>query len=65
MAISHMVGTVRYGMVMIYSSRLNVNQYGLPIPARCQLNRENEISLSPFTPGNLVSRDRFGRAVPR
>ena len=34
-------------------------------PARCQLNRENNISLSPFAPGNLVSRDEFDRPVPR
>ena len=37
-------------------------------PARGQLNRENEyfnISLSAFTPENLVSRDGFGSPVPR
>ena len=34
-------------------------------PARGQLNRENDISLSPFVPGNLVSRDGFGSPVPR
>ena len=35
--------------------------------ARGQLNRENEhsICLSPFAPENLVSRDGFGRPVPR
>ena len=37
--------------------------------ARVQLNRENEnftkISLSPFAPENLVSRDGFGRPVLR
>ena len=30
-----------------------------------QLNRHIEISLSKFTPDNLVSRDRFGCPVPR
>ena len=35
-------------------------------PARGQLNRENScISLSPFAPENLVSRDGFGGPVPR
>ena len=35
-------------------------------PARGQLNRENEnISLSPFAPENLVSGDGFGSPVPR
>ena len=34
--------------------------------ARGQLNRENEhFPLSPFAPDILVSRDRFGRPVPR
>ena len=34
-------------------------------PARGQLNREVNISLFPFEPENLVSRDGFGRPVPR
>ena len=34
-------------------------------PARGQLNRENNFSLSPFAPENLVSRDGFGSPVPR
>ena len=38
-------------------------------PARGQLNRENEYfifpCLSPFASENLVSRDAFGRPVPR
>ena len=34
-------------------------------PARGQLNRENDISLSPCVPENLVSRDGFSRPVPR
>ena len=34
-------------------------------PASGQLNREMNISLSPFAPKNLVSRDGFGRPVPR
>ena len=34
-------------------------------PARGQLNRENNILLSPCVPENLVSRDRFSRPVPR
>ena len=34
-------------------------------PARGQLNRENDIPLSPCVPENLVSRDGFSRPVPR
>ena len=35
------------------------------LPARGQLNRENNIPLSPCVPENLVSRDGFSRPVPR
>ena len=34
-------------------------------PARGQLNRKMSISLPPIAPENLISRDRFGRPVPR
>ena len=34
-------------------------------PARGQLNRENNIPLSPCVPENLVSRNGFSRPVPR
>ena len=34
-------------------------------PARGQLNKENNILLSPCVPENLVSRDGFSRPVPR
>ena len=34
-------------------------------PACGQLNRENNIPLSPCVPENLVSRDGFSRPVPR
>ena len=34
-------------------------------PSPGQLNRENNISLSPCVPENLVSRDGFSRPVPR
>ena len=34
-------------------------------PARGQLNRENNIPLSPCMPENLVSRDGLSRPVPR
>ena len=34
-------------------------------PARGQLNRKMNISLSPCVPENLVSRDGFSRPVPR
>ena len=34
-------------------------------PARGQLNRENNVPLSPCVPENLGSRDGFSRPVPR
>ena len=34
-------------------------------PARGQLNRENNIPLSPCVPENLVSQNGFRRPVPR
>ena len=34
-------------------------------PARGQLNRKNDISLSAFVPENLISWDGFGSPVPR
>ena len=34
-------------------------------PARGQLNRKNDYSLSPFVPENLISRDGFGSPAPR
>ena len=34
-------------------------------PARGQLDREINISLCPFAPENLISRDGFGRPVSR
>ena len=34
-------------------------------PARGQLNRENNIPLSPCVPENLITRDGFSRPVPR
>ena len=34
-------------------------------PARGQLNRENNVPLSPCVPENLVPRDGFSRPVPR
>ena len=38
----------------------------VPNPARGQLNGgKRNFSLSPFAPENLVSRDGFGRPVPR
>ena len=33
-------------------------------PSRGQLNREMDISVSPFAPESLVSPDGFGRPVP-
>ena len=37
----------------------------LPILLVARWNRENHFPLTPFAPENLVSRDGFGRHVPR
>ena len=44
----------------------SVDQPGKVVnPARGQVNREMDISLSPPAPENLVSRDGFASPVPR
>ena len=54
-----------YGHHIITHSKTK-DQPGKAIPARFQLNRENEyISLSPSAPENLVSQDGYGSPVPR
>ena len=51
-------------MVITYSK--SMDQPGkVANPARGQLNRENNIPLSPCVPENLISRDGFSRPVPR
>ena len=51
----------------VWSSR--ITEYGptskVANPARGQLNRENNIPLSPCVPENLASRDGFSPPVPR
>ena len=43
-----------------------MNRVRFPILLVCgQLNKKMNISLSPFAPENLVSRDGFGSPVPR
>ena len=54
-------------VVITYSRVVWINRVKeVAKPARGQLNREIDISLSPppFAPENLVSRDGFGRPVP-
>ena len=46
---------VKYGHHFYIDSRVRVNRVRL----------QNNISMSPFAPGNLVLRDGFGRSVPR
>ena len=51
-------------MVLTYSK--SMDQPGkVANPARGQLNREINTSLSTFAPENIVSRDGFGCPVPR
>ena len=55
------------GIVVGQHFQQSMDQPGMVVsPTRGQLNRaENEFSLFPFMPENLISRDRFGRLVPR
>ena len=57
------------GCVCMYVWSSHIAEYGSPgkvaNPARGQLNRENNIPLSPCVPENLVSRDGFSRPVLR
>ena len=52
---------------MVITCSKSIYQPGSVVnPVRGQLNKENiNISLSPFAPENLVSRDGFGSPVPR
>ena len=56
-----------YVCMYVWSS--HIAEYGsagkVANPASGQLNRENNIPLSPCVPENLVSRDGFSRPVPR
>ena len=54
-------------MVMLYTNMvISMDQPGkVASPARGQLNRKEEYSLSAFVPEDLVSRDGFGSPVPR
>ena len=52
-------------MVITYINSKSMDQPGkVANHARGQLNREMNISLSPFALENLVSRDGFGSPVP-
>ena len=52
-------------MVMTYYSTSKDQPRKVATPASDQPNREITVSLSPFAPENFVSRDGFGRSVPR
>ena len=54
-----------YVYVVTHIARVWINRIRLLNPARGQLKGETNISLSPFAPENLVSRDGFGSPVPR
>ena len=52
-------------MVITYYSRVWINRVRLPILLVVSSTGKMQISLSPFAPDNLVSRDMFGRPVSR
>ena len=52
-------------MFITYNSKSKDQPGKVANPARGQLYRENDLSLTPFAPENLVSRDEFGSPVPR
>ena len=55
-------------IVYRYGHNTNIAEYGSTGYQSCSLSAEKRkiiISLSPYAPENLVSRDRFSRPVPR
>ena len=54
-----------YVCMVITYSRVWINRVKVANLACGQLNRENNIPLSPCVPENLVSREGFSRPVPR
>ena len=57
-----------YVCMVTHTARIRINRVRkVAIPARGQLNRENQyfFSLSAFAPENLVSQQGFGSPVPR
>ena len=64
---SHLpIGPQPYPVMCGHTYSKSMDQPGkVANPARGQLNREMDISLSVFAPENLVSRDGFGRPVRR
>ena len=58
-------GIYIYACIVIPYSKSMDQPFKVANPARGQLNRKMNISLSPFGPENLVSRDGFDRPVPR
>ena len=57
------IGMIMYGVITY--SRVQINQVRLPILLVVSWVDKMNFSLSPFAPENLVSRDGFGRPVPR
>ena len=49
----------------VWSSHILVAEYDIHQPGKVANPGKNNISVSSFAPENLVSRDRFGRPVPR
>ena len=56
---------VLFGSLVITYSRVWINQVWLPILLVVSWTGKMNISLPPFASENLVSRDGFGRPVPR
>ena len=58
--------TLMYGhhRYHIYCSKRSINRVRLPILLVVSRTGTMDISLSPFAPENLVSRDGFGRSLP-
>ena len=54
-----------YGWMVITYSKSKDHPGKVANPVRGQLDREMNISLSPFAPENSISRDGFGSPVPR
>ena len=53
-----------YLCMVIHAARVWINRERLPILLVVSWTTKMDISLSPFAPENLVSRDEFGSPVP-
>ena len=59
------IQSIKKSIIVITYSRVWINRVRLPILLVVSSTGKMNISLFPFAPGNLVSRNGFGSPVPR